>query len=206
MEECKYFLHSRDGNSFHFRQIKTPHTDMEGFTLTYIKHGYTVLTGDMGCLSWQRYHDEYDYGFPGNNTGIGYFSEKVHRGEWSQEVFTWDYEKAIEEIKAYFEPEIEEEEEIEDIEEQNNKQQQLNDMLDCEDWGDCGPVVGEYKMLQDLDEYMGEFGSDWYESKFGQVWEQHFKRKYEMVKSVSHLVLNAVYPELTLVDDGFKVN
>ena len=43
----EWFLHKHEGNSFYFRDKSMPDTDMQGFTLTYLKQRYTVLTDDI---------------------------------------------------------------------------------------------------------------------------------------------------------------
>ncbi|MDD2260615.1 MAG: hypothetical protein PHO87_06440 [Acholeplasmataceae bacterium] len=177
----EWFIHKREGNSFYFREKSMPDTDIEGFTITYINHGYTVLTGDMGCLVWQRYHNQdFDYGFPNKNTGIEYFAEKVTRAE-GQRTLTWTHDKAVEDVKRYIEEFKEEDSDDECI-------TKLEEMLECETWVDH-PVIGQHQMFEDLSD-VPDF--DVCECGFGEDWDYHFKRKFEMVKSVSELILNEV--------------
>lgn len=183
-----WFLHSREGNSFYFRRNDMPDTDMEGFTLSYVKPGYTVLTGDMGCLTWQRQSVGFDYGFPYNNTNIEYFAEKVCRAE-NQKTVSWDYLQAVEDIRKFIEDDYKDDECYdEDI------LPQLNDMIACSTWDEYSSEVGKYKMYEDLDEYLSDY-EDWCEINPGEIWEPHFKRKFEMVKSVSDQILKAVSEE-----------
>lgn len=85
-------LHSRDDNFkwFHFR--KDYGSFVESFTVSYLFDGTAVMSGDYGCLAWQRqwFPDTPDYGFPHNGTGIAYFAEKVVRGCVEQQIRTWD--------------------------------------------------------------------------------------------------------------------
>lgn len=173
-----WFLHSIDGNSFYFRKIDMPDTDMEGFTLTYVKPGYTILTGDMGCLTWQRHEPGFDYGFPNNNTDIGYFAEKIKLAE-NQQTRTWNYETAISEIKNFMNSEI-----------GAHLKQELETVLENEAWDELHHVIGQSHMLEDL--YEIDSKEEWYEYDFGETWEYHFKRKFEMVMSVSDQILKAV--------------
>jgi hypothetical protein len=179
-----WFLHSKEENSFYFRRTDMPDTDMEGFTLTYIKPGYVVLTGDMGCLTWQRNESGFDYGFPNKNTGIEYFAEKVCRAE-HQQTRIWDVDIALADVTNYFADEIKEN----DCSKTRERFEKMKFMLEDSNWGDCPRVVGQFRMYEDLEDCFPD--EDWSESEFGEIWEYHLKRKFEMVKSVSELVLEA---------------
>lgn len=181
----EWFLHSIEGNSFYFRRIDMPDTDMEGFTLTYIKPGYGVLTGDMGSLVWQRNDPGIDYGFPYKDTGIDYFAEKVCKAE-HQQTKTWDRELAIKEITQHFENYFKEDDDYN----YGDVLKELDDMFECSFWGNCNSHVGENKMYEELYDRFPD--GDWCECDFGNTWEYHFKRKYEMVKSVSEQILKVV--------------
>lgn len=175
-----YFLHSRIGNSFYFKHKDHPDEITCSFTITYIDDGFTVLTGDMGTLTWCRYRG-LDYGFPSKDTNIGYFAEKV-----CSDTLTWSHEKAIDDIKEYIDDLKEEEEpELETIELVKN----LEFMLEYETWED-NPIVGKVEMLNNLDEISDSIS--WYEHGFGDIFDPEFVRKFEMVKSVSDIVLDAV--------------
>lgn len=180
----KWFLHSRMGNSFHFKHVDHPEEITCSFTITYIDDGYTVLTGDMGCLTWCRYRG-LDYGFPGKDTNIGYFSEKVVK-ENGQTVIIWDKEKAIEDIQKYMDELWSEQDE-----ESHKRVRELTGMLECETWEENKniPDVGRYQMLNALNRI--SYG-DWYENGFGDRFDPNFTRKFEMVKSVSEMILESV--------------
>lgn len=180
-EKSRWFLHSRMGNTFHFKHVDHPEEITCSFSITYVDDGFSVLTGDMGYLTWCRYRG-LDYGFPGKGSNIGYFAEKV-----CSETKTWDKEKAIEDIKEYIN-------ELRTEEEEDNLvlATKLEEMLESENWEENNsiPDVGRYQMLSDLqnvDSY-----NEWYEHSFGDVWEPNFKRKYEMLKSVSEIILDVV--------------
>lgn len=163
-----------------------PNTDLEGFTLTYVKPGYTILTGDMGCLAWQRNESGFDYGFPYHNTGIDYFAEKVCKAE-QQQTKTWTHEKAILDIKKWLEED--KQERIESGWELPEYYKEIEELLENETWQDH-PVIGQFQMYEDLFDI--DTDNCWCEYDFGGDWDHHFKRKFEMVKSVSELVLQAV--------------
>ena len=94
----KYLLYSRGENYFHFRN--NPRTQLESFSVTYCHDGTVCMTGDMGCLIWQRHFTgSPDYGFPFDDTGIGYFAEKVKLSDGAQTIKAWDKDAAIKEIK-----------------------------------------------------------------------------------------------------------
>lgn len=188
VDNCEYFLHSRDGNSFYFRHKEHPNTDMQGFTLTYVKPGYTVLTGDMGHLCWHRNESGFDYGFPGKNTDLSYFAEKVRIAEHTQIARVWNIDKAFEDIREHFNRVSDEEDEQKELDEDKRK---AEEMLECACWDDCGPVVGQFKMIEDLNENFPEY-DEWYEYEFGEEWEESFVTKFKMIQSVSDLVLEAV--------------
>jgi len=178
-----FILHSRIENSFYFRRKDMPNTDIEGFTVSYVKPGYTILTGDMGCLVWQRYDQGFDYGFPNKNTGIEYFAEKVTRAE-GQRTLTWNKESAIKDIKEYIE-------ELREEDENDGMIEELEGMLEDETWEEH-PVIGQHHMFEDLSD-VPDF--DVCECSFGEEWDYHFKRKFEMVKSVSEIILNEIRNE-----------
>ena len=179
-ENCEYFLHSRDGNNFYFRHKDYPKSSMQGFTLTYAKPGYVFLSGDMGCLCWHRHGPEYDYGFPGKNTGIDYFAEKVKLANSDQQVYDWKCERAIIDIKEFFASE-----DPDDFD-----QVELDDMLECQSWDDYYPEIGKFKMREDFEEHFPDY--DCSEISFGEDWQEGFVSLYKMVQSVSDLVLEAV--------------
>lgn len=126
-------LHSKGENWFHFR--KNLNSAMESFSITYSHDGTICMTGDYGCLSWQRdlFPKQLDYGFPRKDTDIEYFAEKVITAEQGQKIKSWKYELAKEEIKKDIETyKIEDSQEIADILE---KVYDKIDFLEDDDYG-----------------------------------------------------------------------
>jgi hypothetical protein len=185
----EWFLHDREDNSFYFRLKSSPDTDMEGFTITYVKPGYGILTGDMGCLTWQRNESGFDYGFPNEKTGIEYFAEKVCKAE-QQETLTWTHDKAIEDIKKWLEED--KQERLESGWELPEYYKEIEELIENNNWQDHSEI-GKFQMYEDLFDI--ESDNFWCEFSFGEDWDYHFKRKFEMIKSVSGLVLDAVRKE-----------
>jgi hypothetical protein len=181
----EWFLHGREDNSFYFRLKSSPDTDMEGFTITYVKPGYGILTGDMGCLAWQRNESGFDYGFPNRETNIGYFEEKVCRAE-QQQTRTWHMDIAVADILSYFADEMKEEMDYRS----KDRFDKAKLMIDQASWSDCPASVGQFRMYEDIEEYFPD--EDLSECTFGEIREYHFKRKFEMIRSVSDLILDAV--------------
>lgn len=173
-------LHSRGENWFHFR--KKPDSVMESFTVTYCHDGTVCMTGDMGCLCWQRefFPTIPDYGFPRKDDFIGYFAEKVVRAEEAQRIRTWRGDLAIIDIHEYMEdPEL-------DLAERTV----LNDI--CESIK--GFESGEYGQIQMLELFNDSKTGVESESfcGFGVDYTEGFKRRFEMLTSVSGLILEAV--------------
>lgn len=184
-----HFMHSTYGDentiSFHFRLKKTPDSILKSFTVTCIWDGTCVMSGDLGPLMWQRdYHRGPTYGFPNSETGLSYFAEKCHNADHNQKTEEWSAEKAIRDLKEHFaeyqhdDPDFYKPESIEN----------LFQASDCWDrYGNSEP--GYVQMLEDLDEYIP--GDDWYEYKFGYDWDGIFVQKFELLKSVAPLILEA---------------
>ena len=91
----EYILHSRGEEWFHFRIA--PESLIESFSVTYCHDGTVFMTGDLGCLTWRRpwFPDRPDYGFPSDESGIGYFAEKVVRSDSEQKIHEWTTDKAM---------------------------------------------------------------------------------------------------------------
>lgn len=176
----EYKLHSNGKDWFHFR--KNLESIMESFSVTFCHDGTVCMTGDFGCLSWRRefFPDFADFGFPNKETGIGYFAEKVVRAEEEQKIKDWKAERAIREITDT----IHDEEfgwSEKDIE-------ALRGILDSLG----GFEDGEYGYVQML-EVFGNSGIELeYYCDFGIDYTDAFKMKFEMLKSVSDLIIEAV--------------
>lgn len=98
----KHFVYQSGENWIHFRC--DPRSMMDSFSVTYCYDGAVCMTGDMGCLVWQRkwFPKEPDYGFPYADTGIDYFAEKIVRAEESQVIRSWDRDVAVIDITEAF--------------------------------------------------------------------------------------------------------
>ena len=187
----EYKLHSRGSDWFHFRANLG--SMIESFSVTYHHDGTVCMTGDYGCLCWRRQYNPIpakpDYGFPGKDDDIAYFAEKVVRAEEAQSIKTWKKELAISEIteamKDYrCEGDKESAEKLESV---------LNDIDYFED--------GEYGYIQMLEAFSD--GDCYIESEyfceFGRTYTNMFRMQFEMIKSVSHLILEAIDD-----DEGMK--
>jgi hypothetical protein len=178
----EYKLHSHGDNWFHFR--KNLDSIMESFSITYCHDGTVCMTGDYGCLSWRRewFSGRTDYGFPNKLSGIGYFVEKVVRAEEDQRIRTWKRDVAKQDIL----------ETIEDV---------------AADW-DMEQICFLRGILADIDGYesYGEYGyiqmleafnkSSLIDCetfcKYGRCYTDSFIWKYDVLTSVSDMILLAV--------------
>lgn len=177
----EYELHSRGDNWFHFRVMGQLNTSIESFSVTYCHDGTMCMTGDMGCLTWQReyFPKKPDYGFPFPGTGIEYFKEKIVRAEELQIVKSWSQKLAIEDV-------------INAAREDRNDvdQKLLRDVYDQLQFFE-DDEYGRFKMLDMFynnphtieDEEWCEFGVDY---------SDIFKMRFEMLKSVSDLIMESV--------------
>lgn len=190
----KYKLHSCGENWFHFRtDIKSTY---DSFSVTYCHDGTVCMTGDMGCLSWIRHSpDGSDYGFPYTKTGIDYFAEKIVRAEEMQKIRTW--KKAIAEddikcaIKLYTTFENEPTDEISALTEVLEELDMLETSAD-----------GQYAMISS---FMDREHCIEYEdiNSYGECYTDSFQRSFEMLQSVSGLILAAVQ---SLPDRQFNIH
>jgi hypothetical protein len=139
------------------------------------------MTGDMGCLVWQRQHflATTDYGFPFDDTGIDYFAEKVKHSDGLQTITAWSQSLAIVDIgKALLE------------DRDTDDHEALNHVYNCLD----GFESGEYGYFQMLE----EFGNlthnieceEWCE--YGMEYSKIFRMRFELLKSVSNLIMDSV--------------
>lgn len=82
----KFKLTKREGNQFYFQE--NPKTICFSFLVSYLIDGTCVISGDLGCLTWKRncFPEELDYGFPNEETNIGYFAEKVSQHNIPQKI------------------------------------------------------------------------------------------------------------------------
>ena len=179
----KYKLHSHGPNWFHFR--KDLDSAMESFSVTYCHDGTVCMTGDYGCLCWQRgfFPEKPDYGFPNKLSGIGYFAEKVVRAEQDQKIKTWKKDLAIREINESIEQRKSEDPDDKEI-------QTLQDMLDQLDCFEDG----EYGLIQMLEAF-GKTNTRIEPETFcdyGRCYTDAFEQRYEKLISISDQILEAI--------------
>ena len=179
----KYSLHSRGVDWFHFRTGTRDRA--ESFSVTYCHDGSVCMTGDMGCLVWQRayFPKNPDYGFPYADTGIDYFAEKVVRAEGSQVTRSWNQDAAIADINAAL---------VEDRDEQDREALfYVYDRLHGFEPGECG----YFQMLEAFEDVPHEIeGEELYE--FGWGYSDSFKLRFKLSQSVSQLVIDSVSEEV----------
>jgi hypothetical protein len=182
MNEIKYQLHSSGENWFHFR--KDLNSIMESFSVTYCHDGTVCMTGDYGCLSWRRewFSGRIDYGFPGKLSGIGYFAGKVVRAEEDQKIKTWKRELAVKEIDEAIANKDGEWSEA-SIKTFKNVSDRMNYFED-----------GEYGQIQMIEAFSDAGGGIESETlvDLGVDYTDSFKFKYELLTSVSDLILQVV--------------
>ena len=181
----KYKLHSHGDNWFHFR--KNMDSAMESFSVTYCHDGTVCMTGDYGCLCWQRefFPKRLDYGFPGKDTWIGYFAEKIVRAEQDQKIHTWKKDLAIKDIEQSIKER--EEEEIRAAVDQKEIEalESALDALDCTEDGDYG-----YNQMLEIFSGRGIELEDY--SKYGRCYTDAFTFKFERLVSVSDTIIEAI--------------
>lgn len=175
----KHSLHSRGENWFHFRI--DPHSAIESFSVTYCHDGSVCMTGDMGCLVWQReyFPKKPDYGFPYPGTGIGYFAEKIVRAEESQTIRSWNRDAAINDIKeALREDRAEEDHEV------------LSHVYDRLSGFESGEY-GYFQMLEVFYDLPHQIECEEL-CEYGRDYSDMFKLRFELLKSVSDLIMASV--------------
>ena len=182
MKEFK--LHSRGENWFHFRVNLG--SMIESFSITYCHDGTICMTGDYGCLCWRRNYDFLpkgaDYGFPAEGVYINYFAEKVVRAEESQRIKTWKRELAISQIL----------ESIEEYRCEGNDMavEELESICEKIDYFEDGDY-GYIQMLEMFDQNVYCVNSEFF-CEIGQTYTNMFRIQFDMIQSVSHLILEAI--------------
>lgn len=182
MNTNKYILHSKGENWFHFRT--NPNTLLESFSVTYCHDGTIFMSGDMGCLAWQReyFPKNPDYGFPYVETGIDYFAEKVVRADVDQKIHAWDSGNARNDITDAL---------------STYRSEDDMDVLRCV----CEELrYGDWVQVQMVDIFDGMFHDIGLEEicEFGMDYTNIFKMRFEMLRSVSDLILESVAGNYTI--------
>jgi len=178
----EYKLFNTDGKTF-FDFRSNPESRCEGFTLSFLDDGTVVMSGDYGTLCWKRnYHHEgdkdfnRDYGFPDDKTNIGYFAEKVCQFGIRQKIIVWNKEEAIKEVEYHI-----------DKDDEKAMEKLANFKQDME-------LVGEdeqYEFLKSINENFEDVEL----LSCGEVYSDEFKFRFEILKSVSKQILEAVNKE-----------
>lgn len=179
----EYYLHSKEGNSFHFRRTDKEQGIYHSFTVSYAVDGTTTMTGDMGDLVWRRnyYPDgKHDYGFPFENTGIGYFAEKVSHSLYDS-IRKFDENLAIKELEECFNED----------EHSDEDKEKLQEMIKWNKWEDYSyQPIQSFMLYEDLCKTFPSI--DWSEDNFGVTFTEEFRHQFEMLKSVSKLITDEV--------------
>jgi hypothetical protein len=183
-----YILDRRVGESFFFRDIHRTETDLYGFTVSYIRDGTALLSGDLGCLVWLRNHTvgRPDYGFPDRSTDIDLFAMRCHMASEIQQITEWTPCRAVNEIDSR----IRATPQFKYIPER--VWVTLDEIKHIEHKNDAGKV----EMYAILNEYLE--GYPWEKYNFGEWYTKDFYGKFEMLKSVSDLVIDQVNNDLKL--------
>jgi len=189
-----YILDRRIGESFFFRNVHHLETDLYGFTISYIKDGTALMSGDLGCLVWIRNRTvgKPDYGFPDRDTDIDLFAMRCRMASEFQQIVEWTPCRAVTEIDtrirhtAHFKYIPERVwvtlDEIKHIEHKNE--------------------AGKLGMYAILNEYLD--GYPWEKHSFGDWYTEDFVQKFETLQSVSDLVIDQVEDDLKRRRSGFS--
>jgi len=183
-----YILDRRRGESFFFRNVRHLETDLYGFTITYIKDGTALLSGDLGCLVWIRNRavGKPDYGFPDRCTDIDLFALRCRMASEFQQIVEWTPCRAVTEIDVW----IRRTEHFTYIPER--VWVTLDEIKRIEHKNEAGKV----EMYAILNEYLA--GYPWEKYNFGEWYTKDFYGKFEMLQSVSDLVIDQVNNDLKL--------
>lgn len=184
--ENEYYLHSREGNSFHFRRTDKEQGVFNSFTVTHAVDGTVCMTGDMGDLVWQRnyYPDgKHDYGFPYPDTELGYFAEKLVNAFDIHVIMEFSQEQFEKEVRGHFEDD--EEPPTEEIDEFLKR--------GFEDYGNDAILCGSMAYEALTDEFSEE---DWADcGDIGLVYKPEFRHRFELLQQVSGMIREAVKDE-----------
>jgi hypothetical protein len=139
------------------------------------------MTGDMGCLTWQRncFPKTPDYGFPFDGTGIDYFAEKIVRADGLQVIKSWQTDSAISDINKA----MQEDRNTDDIE-------ALSYVFMCLEGFESGDY-GYFQMSEEFNNLTHNIESEeWCE--YGRCYSEHFRMMFELLRSVSNMILYSV--------------
>ncbi len=178
----EYKLFNTDGKTF-FDFRSDPTSRCEGFTLSFLDDGTVVMSGDYGVLSWQRNYNyegnkefNRDYGFTSKETGISYFAEKVCQFGIEQKIKVWNKEEAIKEVEYHIDKD--DEEAVKNLADFKQDMKFTEDNEKHEFWKSINENFEDSELLS-----------------CGEVYSDEFKFRFEVLKSVSKQVLEAVKKE-----------
>lgn len=176
-----YTIHSTGPDWFHFRPHQKLNPQAGSFTITYIPDGTVLMSGDLGCMTWQRHNfpRKPDYGFPYCSTGIEYFASKVMSAESTQVVESWKHDQAMIDIARAA------------VESTSvNDQQALWEVYDAQTLLESG-MYGYHQMLEMFADGDHAIASETY-SAFGLDYTDTFLKRFGILQSVSDMILSHV--------------
>ncbi len=162
----EYKLFNTDGKTF-FDFRSNPNSRMEAFTVSYLDDGTVVMSGDYGCLCWKRYQSEKDYGFPGKETGIGYFAEKVCDFGVEQKITEFNKQRFISNLAEHY-----------------NGHENWQKFLDEVEWKEDNDEYSIRTLANDYLPDAWECSSD--------IYTTQFEFLFEILKSISQQILDKV--------------
>ena len=175
---AQYVFTKRLGDSFYFRDIKNLETDLYGFTVSYLRDGTAVMSGDAGGLMWMRNRliRKVDFGFPDRQTDIVYFAQRCRMASEFQDIYDWYPDRAVvgidSRIRSTKNFKFIQERTYVVLEEIRNLKQ-----------GTAGKIE-MYKILMDCFP-----GYSWEKNVFGMWFKKDFCTKFDTLVSVSDLII-----------------
>lgn len=169
----------RVGDSFYFRDVKNLETDLYGFTVSYLRDGTAIMSGDIGGLMWMRNRliRKIDYGFPDRTTEIDYFAQRCKMASEFLDIYEWFPEKAVMDIDSR----------IRSTKNFKFSQERVYATLDEIRHLKNG-TAGRIEMYTILTEYLS--GYEWEKYNFGMWYKKEFCRKFEILIGVSDLIVS----------------
>ena len=176
---AQYVYMRRLSDSFFFRDIKNLETDLYGFTVTYLRDGTAVMSGDVGGLMWMgnRLIRKVDFGFPDKFTKIDYFAQRCRMASDLQDIYDWCPEKAVMDIDSR----------IRSTKNFKYIPERVYVVLEEIRHLKQG-AAGKIEMYTMLNECFP--GYSWEKSIFGMCYKKEFITKFKILVSVSDLIIN----------------
>ncbi len=155
------------------------------FTVSYLHDGTCVMSGDYGVLTWKRAcrFQQCDIGFPSPGTDTRYFAEKVYICEDKQNIYAFDKDEAIMDIRK----------ELKSMEVSSSKiRAAIEEIEDFSTDDMTSWIDGVRKVTEILNEHFGH--RDWWESNYGRVYSDNFKFRMACLMQVSELLRKELIP------------